>query len=75
MIAYLPIILCNDISVHVLNVIRCKCKILGDPKPFSGNKTPSVNEPITPISDEDHVDPDVNDDRHHADEHTTTKQK
>nr|GEU49614.1 nucleic acid-binding, OB-fold [Tanacetum cinerariifolium] len=63
------------ISVRDLNVIRCNCIILGDPKPFSGNETPSVNEFITPKSDEDHVDPDVNDDIHHADEPTAPKQK
>ncbi|GJX79442.1 hypothetical protein Tco_0327591 [Tanacetum coccineum] len=63
------------ISLHDLNVIRCNCIILGDPKPFSGNKTPSVNKFKPPKLEEDHVDPDVNDDRHHADEPTAPKQK
>ncbi|GJY35902.1 protein downy mildew resistance 6 [Tanacetum coccineum] len=63
------------ISVHDLNVIRCNCIILGDPKPFPGNKTPSVNKFIPPKLEEDHVDPDVNDDRPHADEPTAPKQK
>ena len=75
MIAYLPIILCSYISVHDLNVIRCNCIILGDPKPFPGYKTPSVKNFIIPKSEEDHVDPDVNDDKHRADEHTASKQK
>ncbi|PWA73086.1 Nucleic acid-binding, OB-fold [Artemisia annua] len=63
------------ISVRDLNVIRCNCIILGDPKPFPGNKIPLVNEPITPKSEEDHVDPDVNNGRHHAAERTASKQK
>ncbi|GJW41570.1 L10-interacting MYB domain-containing protein-like protein [Tanacetum coccineum] len=63
------------ISVHDLNVIRCNCIILGDPKPFPGNQTPSVNKFIPPKLEEDHVDPDVNDDRPHADEPTAPKQK
>nr|GEX57521.1 hypothetical protein [Tanacetum cinerariifolium] len=62
------------ISVHDLKVIRFNCIILGDPKPFSGNKTPSVNNFIPPKVDEEPLDPDVNDDRRHADEPTAPRQ-
>ncbi|GJR53735.1 L10-interacting MYB domain-containing protein-like protein [Tanacetum coccineum] len=63
------------ISVDDLKVIRYNCIILGDPKPFSGNKTPSVNRFIPPKVEEEPLDPDVNDDRHHADEPTAPRQK
>ncbi|GJZ96291.1 L10-interacting MYB domain-containing protein-like protein [Tanacetum coccineum] len=67
--------LTHYISVDDLKVIRCNCIILGDPKPFSGNKTPSVNKFIPPKVEEEPLEPDVNDDRHHADEPTAPRQK
>nr|GFB04097.1 hypothetical protein [Tanacetum cinerariifolium] len=60
------------ISVDDLKVIRFNCIILGDPKPFSGNKT---NNFIPPKVEEEPLDPDVNDDRRHADEPTAPRQK
>ncbi|GKA28165.1 hypothetical protein Tco_0714333 [Tanacetum coccineum] len=60
---------------HDLNVIHWNCIILGDPKPFPGNKTPSVRKFKPPKLEEEPVDPDMNDHQHHADGHTTSKHK